>query len=270
LDGRCSAAIVKRRVKRKVYFIETNYKDPPPKADSIRNTDVVIVDFSYKPEEMEKILKVARSVTWIDHHATAKDYPYQDIPGLRDFDNKSKAGCELTWEYFFPMLPVPLAVQLIGDYDKWALQMEDCKVFYEGMKLLKNGPEEELWEDLLSDNLGDVEAIIKSGRTATLYRDNYCNDLCRGFGYETEISGYHAYACNQYMFGSGGFGHRFNQYPLCIAYIHDGINFTVSLYSENVDVGEIAKKYGGGGHKGAAGFVCKILPFNKEGLEAEG
>jgi len=24
---------------------------------------------------------------------------------------------------------------------------------------------------------------------------------------------------------------------------------------------EIAKKYGGGGHKGACGFVCKVLPF---------
>jgi nanoRNase/pAp phosphatase (c-di-AMP/oligoRNAs hydrolase) len=31
---------------------------------------------------------------------------------------------------------------------------------------------------------------------------------------------------------------------------------------EGVHVGNIAKKYGGGGHPGAAGFICKELPFN--------
>ena len=38
----------------------------------------------------------------------------------------------------------------------------------------------------------------------------------------------------------------------------------VSLYTifDHIDVSEIAKKYGGGGHKNAAGFVCDNLPFN--------
>lgn len=39
--------------------------------------------------------------------------------------------------------------------------------------------------------------------------------------------------------------------------------WNVSLYStkEYVDCGAIAKSFGGGGHKGAAGFQCKELPF---------
>lgn len=39
--------------------------------------------------------------------------------------------------------------------------------------------------------------------------------------------------------------------------------WTVSLYStrEDVDCGAIAKTFGGGGHKGAAGFQCDVLPF---------
>ena len=38
--------------------------------------------------------------------------------------------------------------------------------------------------------------------------------------------------------------------------------WTVSLYStkDNVDVSEICKARGGGGHKGAAGFQCSELP----------
>jgi nanoRNase/pAp phosphatase (c-di-AMP/oligoRNAs hydrolase) len=37
----------------------------------------------------------------------------------------------------------------------------------------------------------------------------------------------------------------------------------VSLYStrDDIDCGAIAKTYGGGGHKGAAGFQCDTLPF---------
>jgi nanoRNase/pAp phosphatase (c-di-AMP/oligoRNAs hydrolase) len=46
-------------------------------------------------------------------------------------------------------------------------------------------------------------------------------------------------------------------------FVFDGEQYTVSLYSKTVDVSEIAKKYGGGGHKGAAGFQCKKLPFMK-------
>jgi len=40
--------------------------------------------------------------------------------------------------------------------------------------------------------------------------------------------------------------------------------WNVSLYStkEHVDCGVIAKSFGGGGHKGAAGFQCKDLPFD--------
>lgn len=40
-------------------------------------------------------------------------------------------------------------------------------------------------------------------------------------------------------------------------------NWKVSLYSDkaNVDCGSIAKQFGGGGHKGAAGFHCDNLPF---------
>lgn len=268
LDGRCAAAIIAKSFPGGgIFFHETDYKDPAPEDNNIRNMDIIIVDFSYKPEVMDRIIKVAKSVTWIDHHTTAKDYPYQDLPGFRDFKDKSMSGCELTWKYYFPTQFMPDAVRLIGDYDKWALNYQpECFEFYEGMKLkLKEVmfPGSSFWEILLKDNYW-IPQIIEDGKTAILYRDNYCNDLCRSFGYETEIDGHKAYACNQFMFGSKGFGHRFEQYPLCLAYIHDGVKFTVSLYSTQVDVSAIAKKYGGGGHKGAAGFVCDILPWEKK------
>jgi len=39
--------------------------------------------------------------------------------------------------------------------------------------------------------------------------------------------------------------------------------WTYSMYSKTVDVSNIAKKYGGGGHKGAAGFNMDKMGFEK-------
>ncbi|RPH72964.1 hypothetical protein EHM76_05685 [bacterium] len=139
----------------------------------------------------------------------------------------------------------------------------DCSWFYEGLKIEeRSDPLHYLWSQLLDPGYQQkVDAIIKAGQVAIRYRDNYCEGLCKAFGYETEIDGVKAYACNQFMFGSKGFGEHFNQYPLCLAYIHNGRQFIVSLYSETIDVSVIAENHGGGGHKGAAGFNCEQLPW---------
>jgi oligoribonuclease NrnB/cAMP/cGMP phosphodiesterase (DHH superfamily) len=268
LDGRCSAAIVKYFCGHdNVFFIESDYNgDLTRYLIYLRpNTTVFIVDFSLKPEVMQILLDQNIKPVWIDHHATAKDYPYQFLPGHRNFEDKAQSGCELTWEYFTQedKRKTPLVVRLIGDYDKWALKMQpQCFEFYEGLKLENKSPESDLWPKLFNDD-NKCYKIIEAGKAAIKYRDNYCSDICKGYGYEVEFEGYKAYAVNMYRFGSKQFGERFNQYPLCIAYIHDGSKYVVSLYSTIIDVGTICRKYGGGGHRGAAGFDCLTLPFTK-------
>ena len=266
LDGKCAAAIVAKKfngMNERLLFLKMDYKDHLELEKIGVVEDVIIVDFSFNPEMMDLLTShTAGEITWIDHHVTAKDFPYQYLSGLRNFGEKDSAGCELTWEYFLLDDKVPLAVQLIGDYDKWALKLSDSKSFYEGMKLVPNEPSSSIWEKLFYDN-ANCKRIIQMGKVAILYQDNYCENLCKSFGYKTELDGIKAYACNQYMFGSGGFGKRFHEYPICIAYIHDGEKFMVSLYSETVDVGQIAKRHGGGGHKGASGFICEELPFKR-------
>lgn len=266
LDGKCSAAIVNRWHGddiEQLLFVEADYaRSLDFKSIVAPDEPVIIVDFSLKPEVMEELLLITRDIIWIDHHVTAKDYPYQNLPGLRNFADKAMAGCELAWDYFFPNEPMPESVRLIGDYDKWALKLQPgCFQFYEGMKLQDCSPLSGIWSDLLDNSNSSSVEILTSGVAAIKYRDNYCAGLCKSYGYETEIDGHKAYACNQFMFGSGGFGEHFNKYPICLAYIHDGKKFTVSLYSTTIDVSVIAKAHGGGGHKGAAGFICENLPF---------
>lgn len=273
-DGRAACAVVlhwlenhdlKRlfnQTKVGIKILEVSYKDALT-FDTIGPTDdVFIVDFSFKPNVMKELQDHTSNIVWCDHHATAESYGY-DVPGLRDFSPKGLSGCEATWKYLFIDEEIPYWLWLLGDYDAWRLRDEDCFRFYEGLKLQNQSQNEDgIWRKLFKEGNSLVSKIVDEGRTAILYRDNYCQEMRKTFGYETELDGVRAYVLNVYGFGSKGLGEMMELYPLCICYIHDGLQFTVSLYSVSVDVGKIAQKFGGGGHGGAAGFVCSVLPFS--------
>ena len=53
------------------------------------------------------------------------------------------------------------------------------------------------------------------------------------------------------------------KYDAFIAFAFNGKEWIVSMYSTSADVSVICKKYGGGGHKKAAGLHTKELPFVK-------
>jgi hypothetical protein len=69
---------------------------------------------------------------------------------------------------------------------------------------------------------------------------------------------YRFIAINRDRFNPASFGldYHADGYDGCACFHFDGKQWRFSLYSENgeVDVSQIAQQYGGGGHKGAAGF----------------
>ena len=227
-DGRCAAAIAGRWAKEqtpefnRIVFHEQDYKDPCP-VDLINNDEkVVIVDFSFKPPEMEMIRGKTGDIVWCDHHATAEAYEY-DLPGLRDFTDKGLCGAEVTWKFFFPATPVPNGVTMLGEYDSWRHTDPDAFAYYEGLKMIDQAPFQGDWENIFNELTGfDVEAIVDDGQLCMNYRDNYCDSMRSSFGFETEIDGHKAYALNIARFGSQAFGEEFKNYPLCIMFIFDG------------------------------------------------
>jgi len=275
LDGRCAAAIVnyhhtviKRGNTDRIKFVEMDYHKPCP-LEMIQKQDmVVIVDFSFKPDVFQQIRDrlehPIKQIIWCDHHKTCQAYPYSKDPilGQRDFTEKGLSGCELTWQYFIGK-DMPLAVSLVGDYDSWRLQQGARTFkFYEAMKLHDTNPAKPFWFAMFDKYNGNlVENICQEGGLVIRYRDAYCDDIRKAYSYETMLEGHKALVMNVCRFGSSAFGDAFDQYPICISYIHDGKKFIVSLYSKTVDVGAIAQKFGGGGHAGAAGFTCMELPF---------
>lgn len=278
-DGRCAAAIVAKRFPSRGLasgdFIEMDYSRELPLHRIQTQETVYIVDFSLKPDVMRQLTERTPAVHWIDHHQSCAGYDYGFTPqGLRDFTPKGLSGCELTWRYLFPELPVPYAAQLIGDYDSWrgSLRPHSWK-FRIGLELYDQSPLGQVWNDVLPGPTDDdadaafaratILEIIHEGTTCEQFRDHYCADLRSQYGFETVLDGHPAYALNVAKFGSIAFGTLTAQFPLCIAYVHNGRKWTVSVYSErpDIDCSAICAARGGGGHRGAAGFTCDILPL---------
>jgi len=239
---------------------------------------VFVVDFSF-PESAVADIEDICELHWIDHHASAMHYDYQHIKGLRDFTAKGRSACELAWEYCFPKASVkgefgttPTIVKLIGDYDsgRWAYT-DRCKPLILALDAFHSLPGNGLWNALLSLEapyeleFAIPQDLIAQGKVMAAYRDGYAAGMCKAFGFETEFEGLHCYAANIYRMGPMAFGWEMHEYDACIAFAFDGAQFTVSMYSEkpSVDCSVICKKYGGGGHKSASGFVTAVLPFKR-------
>lgn len=259
-DGLCAGAIVKN-YHEDCEMLPIDYGQQFPLEKIKKDQKVFIVDYSIEPDEMENLLGITSDVIWIDHHKTAiekyKDFPVP-VRGIRDI---VKSGCELTWSFIYGATPVPPIVSCIGDRDTWQWKLgELTALVHYGLGVYDLNPSSENWTNFLNSDF-DFSPVLNAGRIIRQSRKYSNESYMKNKGFETEFEGHRCFAANKMACGSEAFGER--SYAILISYGHDGLQFTVSLYSTSIDVSEIAKKYGGGGHTGAAGFQCKELPFRK-------
>lgn len=269
LDGKCSAALVDIYLNGNVTLMPINYDKPFPFKDIKKDDTVYMVDFGLQPfGEMVKLNKMCNLI-WIDHHSSAiKDYEKSGtyIDGLRRVGD---AGCELIWEYFWGTSHIPKVVHLLGRYDIWDWQnTPNALEFQYGMKLQENThpSNKDLWETLIvEEDDYIINDIISKGKMLAEYEQTQNKSLCRYLAFETEIDGFQAIAINE-----GGDSIVLDsvwdpiRHDLRIMFVRKYGKWSVSLYTskDGVDVSEIAKEHGGGGHKGASGFSCFTLPFD--------
>jgi oligoribonuclease NrnB/cAMP/cGMP phosphodiesterase (DHH superfamily) len=257
-DGRASAAIVRRALGRDVLLVEIDFGEPVPWEKIDRAQRVIMVDFSLPPDDMQRLAD-STELIWVDHHISALEAMAgiaDDWPGLRDI---SEAGCVLTWKYFFPGLPVPRAIILIGDRDIWRWAEAETGSFDEGLHQRDTRPEnDDLWQPLLEDDHQLLQELIQEGEILRRARLLDVRRYVRKYGFELSFEGYRTLAVNARSSGEMGAYIRQQGYQVAYCYMdvwqNDRLMTTVTLYSEQVDVSKLAQKFGGGGHRGAAGF----------------
>jgi hypothetical protein len=99
------------------------------------------------------------------------------------------------------------------------------------------------------------------------FKSHYAAAYMRRWSFPATLQGHSILAVNAAMVDSTFFGPDPDA-EILAPFVWDGKAWTVSLYSQTVDVGRIAESFEwngktGGGHKGAAGFQCAELPFDR-------
>jgi oligoribonuclease NrnB/cAMP/cGMP phosphodiesterase (DHH superfamily) len=258
LDGICSAAIViKRFGANNVKCVPVQYnRDTWNKEDIEQAETVYVVDFTFP--DMKELIKVAgRKLRWIDHHKTAMEqnpdiWGSTDILGIRDLE---RSGCGLTWAYCFDDA-IPYSVRYVEDRDLWRFMFENTKAFCTGLNCVTASPYDDIWPYVLEDNddLDNLIDVIQVGKALLKAQERRVENLFKS-GTDIEFFNQHARVVNS-MFDISELGEYIYQrgYEIAVIWHADGDHITVSLRSNVVDCAEIAQMYGGGGHKGAAGF----------------
>lgn len=277
-DGKCAAAVVKYFGLQDNHgdkFVEMNYGRPVPFDLIQRGEMVYIVDFSIEPEEMKKLLTITENVIWIDHHFTAiqkyEGFP-ASIKGVRCTDC---SGCMLTYLYLTNKLnlcekaalgmitdEVPKIVQYCDDYDMWTFRLSQTKEFHFGFGTISHEPEDPIWQEHLCSPVVNftISDIIARGDIIRQYRASLMKDLIDSYGWESKLDGYSCFCLNQGLISSDDFDCiDVSKYDILVGVIYDGSKYIYSLRSTKVNVGDLAVKHGGGGHKEASGFIDDSL-----------
>ena len=255
-------------------FFAGKHGDAPP---DVTGRDVYMVDFSYKlPVILEMIgnnLEKINSLTILDHHKTAQE----DLERLRPMDpeelvltirfDMDKSGARLTWEYFHPDEPVPDIVKYVEDRDLWRFTYKDTEAV--NAYIFSQQYDFNTWT-VMAIALQDYEngqSIVDMGNAITTKHHKDVKELSVN-KYRMSIAGYDVPVVNVPYTLASDMGHLLGKgEPFAATYFYDGKGFVFSLRSEEggVDVSEIAKKFGGGGHKHAAGFkIVGPLAVSKE------
>jgi len=214
---------------------------------------------------------------WIDHHISAiKQNDIELITGIQDTEY---AACELTWNFFFPNKKMPEIVRLLGRYDcfghKGTDEEEKVLIFQYAARAVIKNYEDAYWYLTKWDDESLIPAMMLSGESIYSY---LCTEAKQAYknGFEIKLDERMTGFPNSIEFKTRKFicfnKERFNPINFGIDYHKDGYDgaacffyqdgqWTFSLYNDNgeVDCSVIAKQFGGGGHKGAAGFRIKNI-----------
>lgn len=276
-DGICSGAIVLMKYPDcEMYGMEYGDEFPWDIFSRLDDKEVVYMcDYSLNPFEDMFSLSGMCNLKWIDHHKTAFDSYVKctrnGYEGFASHVDLSMAACELTWLYLYGEdKEMPYAVRMFGRYDIWAHDFSPYVLpfQYGARTFITEGVYDLHWKALLIDQDPSIEADIITKGTAIIKYEKQQNKLLMDtISCELEFDGYKALAINSNQASSTVFESRWNDaiYDIMLSYYRTpSKKWKVSLRSvgDKVNVGELAKKYGGGGgHKNASGFVCDKLPF---------
>lgn len=259
-DGFGAALTVWLRFGGKVEYVPASYGQTPPDCSG---HDVLLVDFSYKLPALEQIIGQANSVTILDHHKTAEAdiQPLLEAGRIKGEFDMDRSGAAMAWDWCFPDEDRPRLIEYIQDRDLWQFHLEGtCEI---SAALFSYDYRFEVWKNILTAMEDDDgrKFFFQVGKSLLRKHNKDLDDILKATKRRMLICGYSVPVANlPYMFASDA-GNRMAEGELFSASYFDtpdGRKFSLRSKDTGMDVSEIAKHFGGGGHARAAGFTMPI------------
>lgn len=261
LDGFGAAwAILQQWPNTPVVF--AGYDDPAP---DVEGMGVLIADFSYPEPVMREMAEKARWIYVADHHQTAEPIIRKLVEDnlIRATFDLERSGAVLAWHYAQGEgRPIPWLLQYIQDRDLWKFEIEGTREVH---AVLASIPRDYAAWTALGKRLEDPAKrpqVIAEGSGILRARNADIAATIAATARTMNIGGYDVPVANVPYLWASEVGHILGEgVPFAATYFDraDGLrSFSLRSSKDGSDVAKIAEKFGGGGHKHAAGFSVPI------------
>lgn len=286
-DGFAAAWVAWKFFAGEAEFHPTNYSGPSSEIPEARDRNIFILDFSYSRADLMTLASRNKSVFVLDHHKTAamdlallpgcpSIGPYLDhkdkgfnFPLCADFD-MGRSGAGIAWDYFFPGIERPHLINYVEDRDLWRFNDPDTRAIHSTLNSYDY--DFKVWNQLYRDMQVPraLLELIGEGQTLDRMHLKRCREIIEQGRRIATIGGYYVPVCNApYAFASdignlmcSDAGANGKAPPFAATYFEHAGGRTFSLRSTpaGIDASEVAKRFGGGGHRNACGFTLKAEP----------
>lgn len=243
---------------------------------------VIMVDLSLKVEQLSEAFMQFESLLVIDHHKSAEPLlehmasvlTYDEyirtraVKPLTIYFNRDYSGAVLSYAFFSNLQEIvldelPLAIQMIHDYDTWQFKLENTKAiniwFINRVQTLQEV------DDFI--DIGPTFAWVEIGRTLIRYDERIARGVIKQYTRShvmpdgsrvAFVNGPHHLRneISDQLLKSGDF-------DVAVVFTHRKERSVFSLRSNpGFNVAEIAETFGGGGHEQAAAYSIPLAPIN--------
>ncbi len=279
MDGFTAAWAIWKRWGDAPAYVARNYGMAPD--IDCKGKHVLIVDFSFPEAELRGLaIDGAASVVILDHHKTAAAdlAPFQiERDGKPAFVGQSqildaidacgpiiamfdmeRSGAGMAWDFADDdaelRLSRPMLVNLVEDRDLWRFELGDTSKLLH--LALTSGPATfDRWDQADAD----IDGFVSRGQAIAGYRDQLVDEIVQRAS-AVVIDGKHGLGVDCPYGLASDVCHRlledwpYAEFAAAIVRGEHSISYSLRSRDDCADVSAIAKKFGGGGHRNAAGF----------------
>lgn len=291
-DGFGAALAVHLRWGDEVLYVPGQYGKPID-AD-VTGKRVLFVDFSLKQDAMRELARKAGSIVVLDHHKTAEAelFPWsiggrrgpppslrarpngqqcalaridellalnqmENVEPIVAFFDMCKSGARMAWEFCHPDYDVPRLIEYIEDRDLWRFSFAETRAVSAALRTYPH--DFDIWKGFLAD----TSRLVLEGGTVLRGHQKNIASMCEQT-YEMLIGDTKVPAVNTPYHYASDAAHELLQRnphaPFAVAWFRRGdgmLQFSLRSEDTRADVSVVAQRYGGGGHRNAAGFAIK-------------